>query len=81
MPGIFRGEGFGNYPQAELLVLQSSFAVIDESFKEICSGLVEEAKVCTPRHVADDIEPGSPHLGAHRGYLPNSILENGLKQA
>jgi len=45
MPGVFRRKGFGNHPQAELLVLQSSFAVGDQRFEEIRSCLVEETKV------------------------------------
>src|SRR5258707_7762727 len=80
MPRVFPRKGFGNHPQAELLVLQSSFAVEDQCFEEIRSCLVEETKVCTPRYVADDVDSGLPHLGGHRSYLPNFILENGLKR-
>src|ERR1700731_2615043 len=80
MPGVFPRKGFGNHPQAELLVLQSSFAVGDQCFEEIRSCLVEETKVCPPRYVADDVDSGLSHLGGHRGYLPNFILENGLRR-
>jgi hypothetical protein len=80
MPGIFIGKRFGDYPQTKLVVLQTGFAVINQCFKEIGSGLVEETKVCTPRHVADDIESGFPHRGAHCGYLANFVLENGSKR-
>src|SRR6266566_1887002 len=80
MPGVFPRKGFGNHPQAELLVFQSSFAVGDQCFEKIRSGLVEETKVCPPRYVADDVDSGLPHLGGHRGYLPNFVLENLLKR-
>src|ERR1700730_17968908 len=80
MPGVFPRKGFGNHPQAELLVLQSNFAVRDQCFEEIRSCLIEETKVGPPRYVADDVDSGLPHLGGHRGYLPNFILENGLKR-
>jgi hypothetical protein len=79
-PCIFHRKGFGNHPQAELLALQSSFAVGDRYFEEIRFRFVEETKVCTPRHVADDVDSGLPHLGGHRGYLSNFILKNGLKR-
>jgi len=26
-------------------------------------------KVCTPRHVAYDVDSGLPHLGCHSGYI------------
>src|SRR6266576_1192672 len=80
MPGVFPRKEFGNHPQAELLVLQSSFAVGDQCFEKIRSCLVEETKVCPPRYIADDLDSGLPHLGGHRGYLPNVIWENGLKR-
>src|SRR4029077_3450078 len=82
MPGVFYREGFGNYPEAKLLVLQSNFAVGDQCFEEIRSCLIEETKMCPPRYVADDFDSGLPHLGGggHRGYLPNIVLENGLKR-
>jgi hypothetical protein len=36
--------------------------------------------VTPPRDIADDVDSRFPHLGAHRGYLPNFILENLLKR-
>jgi hypothetical protein len=84
MSCVFSRKGFGNHPQAELLAFQSSFAVGDQCFEEIRSCLVEEAKVCPPRHVADDVDAGLPHLGAHLGrhggYLTSIILENALRR-
>ena len=82
MRGAFRRKGFGNYPKAELLVLQSNFAVADQCLEEIRSCLIEETKMCPPRYVADDLDSGFPHLGGcgHRGYLPNFILENWLNR-
>src|ERR1700731_3450437 len=82
MPGVFYREGFGNYPEAKLLVLQSNFAVGDQCFEEIRSRLIEETKMRPPRYVADDVDSGLPHLsgGGHRGYLPNIVLENALKR-
>src|SRR4029077_14416941 len=78
MPGVFPRKRFGNHPQAELLVLQSSFAVGDQCFEEIHFCLVEETKVCPPGHVAHDVDSGFPHLGCHRDCLLGFILENGL---
>src|ERR1700724_2553285 len=74
MPCLFLRKRFGNHPQAELLTFQSSFAVGDQCFQEIRLRLVEETKVCTPRHVADDVDSSFPHLGSHRRYLPNFIF-------
>src|SRR6266481_1312457 len=76
MSGVFPRKRFGNHPQAELPVLQSSFAVGDHCFEEIRCGLVEQTKVCTPSYVADGVDSGLPHLGHHRGYLRYFILEN-----
>src|SRR6266436_7337803 len=80
MSCVFHSKGFGHHPQAEFLALQSSFAVGDQCFEEIRSCLVEETKVCAPRHVADDVDSGFSHLGGHRGYLSNYILESGLRR-
>jgi hypothetical protein len=57
--------------------LIESFAVGDRYFEEIRFRFLEETKVCTPRHVADDVGSGLPHLRRHRGYLSNFILKNG----
>jgi hypothetical protein len=51
------------------MALQSSFAVGDECFEEIRFCFVEETKVCTPRHVADNVDSSFPHLGCTHGYL------------
>src|SRR5207244_3458836 len=80
MPGLFPREGFRNHPQAELLVLQSSFAVGDQCFEKIRSCLVEETKMCPPRYFADDVDSGLPHLCGHRDYLPNVIRESAPKR-
>jgi hypothetical protein len=71
---FFHGKGFGNHPQAELLALLTSFAVGDRCFEEILCGLVEETKVCSPRHVADGVDSGLPHLGCSHGCLLSFIL-------
>src|SRR5580700_11212599 len=80
MPGIFPRKGIGNHPQAELLALQSSFTVGDQRFEEIRSCLVKKTKVCPPRHVTDDVDSSLPHLGGHRGYLPQCVLEKRAPQ-
>jgi len=66
---VFHNKGFGNHPQAKLLAFQSSFAVGDRCFEEIRFRFVEETKMRTPRHVADDVDSGLPHLGGHRSNL------------
>src|SRR2546425_724946 len=80
MFGVFPRKGFGDHPKAELPVLQSSFAVGDHCFQEIRSGFVEQTKMCPPRYVADYVDSRLPHLGGHRGYLPNFLLENLLRR-
>src|SRR6266576_5720519 len=62
---FFHGKGFGNHPQAEFLALQSSLAVRDQCFEEICFRFVEETKVRAPRHVADNVDSRLSHLGVH----------------
>src|SRR6266403_2225890 len=74
MRGVFLGKWVRHHPQAKLLVFQSSFAVGDQCLEEICCGLVEETEVCTPRHVADDVDSGLPHLDGHGGVPPGSLL-------
>src|ERR1700756_2962828 len=81
MAGIFPCKGSGNDPQTELLLFQARFAKGDQCFEEIRSRLVEETKVCAPRHVADDVNSGFANLGRHRAYLSNFTLENGLRRA
>jgi hypothetical protein len=68
-PCVLQSEGFGNDPQAELVALQSSFAVGDRCFEEILFRFIEETRVRTPRHAAYDVESGLPQLGGHRGNL------------
>src|SRR5580700_5375462 len=80
MPGIFPRKGIGNHPEAELLALQSSFAVGDQRFEEIRSCLVKKTKVCPPGHVTDDVDSGLPHRGGHRGYLPKFVLAKRVPQ-
>src|SRR6202045_5479549 len=69
MRGVFLSKGCSHDPKAELLAFQSSFAVEDQWFEEIRQRLVEQTKVCTPRHVAYDVDSGLPHLGCHSGYI------------
>jgi hypothetical protein len=74
MAGFCLPHGLGNHPQAELLAFQSGFAIGDHRVEEVFFRLVEETKVCTPGHVADDVDPALPHLVCHRGHLPVFIL-------
>src|SRR5580692_4226533 len=80
MPGIFPRKGIGDHPEAELLALQSSFAVGDQRFEEIRSCLIKKTKVRPPGHVTDDVDSRLPHLGGHRGYLPKFVLAKRVPQ-
>src|SRR5579864_7575225 len=51
--------------------LQPGCAVSNRYLDEIGLRFVEEAKVCTPRYVADNFKPGFPDLNAHRHVFPN----------
>ena len=74
MLGFVNRHGLGNHPQAELFAFQSSLAIGDQRVEDIVFRLVEEAKMCAPGHVADDVDSGLPHLVCHRGHLPVFIL-------
>src|SRR5439155_1292740 len=74
MLGFVNRHGLGNHPQAELFAFQSSLAIGDQRVEDIVFRLVEEAKMCAPGHVADDVDSGLPHLVCHRDHLPVFIL-------
>src|SRR2546426_2426075 len=76
MHGFVDPHGLGNHPEAELLGFQSSFAIRDHRVEEVVLRLVEETKMCSPGHLADDVDSALPQLGRHRGLLSVFTLRN-----
>src|SRR5439155_22484291 len=61
--GVYLRHGRGNHPEAELVAVQSGFAVGDQRVEQLGFRLVEEATVGAPCNVCDDVHSSLSQFG------------------
>jgi hypothetical protein len=55
-PGISLSDRIGNRPHAELVAFQSGREIGDCGVEQVLFGLIEDAKMRSPRNITDDAD-------------------------
>ena len=65
LPGLALGQGFGDHPHAEFVVLQPCLEIRHQRVQQVVFRLVGMTEVGAPRHVAHDVDTGLPKRAGH----------------
>jgi len=65
LPGLALGQGFGDPPHAEFVVLQPCVEIRHQRVQQVVFRLVGMTEVGAPRHVAHDVDTGLPKRAGH----------------